>query len=105
MSSGRRVDIAGVASVLCSLIGATVLVGWTTDSDTLRTFTPRGIMMLPNTAVAFLVGGVALWFLRKEDAPPRAARIAAGFVFLLGFLTFLERVAGWSFGIDMLLFP
>jgi signal transduction histidine kinase len=65
-------------------------------------------MMLPNTGVAFVVGGVALWLLRNEDVPPRerqAARIAAGFVFLVGFLTFLERVTGWSFGIDMLLFP
>ena len=108
MSSGRRVDIAGVAGVLCSGIGATVLVGWVTGSDILRTFTPRGIMMLPNTSVAFVVGGVALWLLRDEAAPPRVrqgARVAAVFVFLLGFLTFLERVTGWSFGIDMLLFP
>jgi two-component system, sensor histidine kinase and response regulator len=107
MSSGRRLDIAGIAGALCSLVGATVLVGWVTGSDILRTFTPRGIMMLPNTAVAFVAGGVALWLLRNEDAPRmrQAARIAAGFVFLLGFLTFLERVTGWSFGIDMLLFP
>ena len=108
MSSGRRVDIAGAAGVLCSGIGATVLVGWVTGSDILRTFTPRGIMMLPNTSVAFVVGGLALWLLRKEDATPRlrqGARVAAVFVFLLGFLTFLERVTGWSFGIDMLLFP
>jgi two-component system, sensor histidine kinase and response regulator len=108
MSPGRRVDIAGIAGALCSLIGATVLVGWATGSDILRTFTPRGIMMLPNTGVAFVAGGFALWLLRNEDVPPRvrqAARMAAGFVFLLGFLTFLERVTGWSFGIDMLLFP
>ena len=108
MSSGRRVEIAGIAGVLCSVIGATVLVGWVTGSDILRTFTPRGIMMLPNTGVAFVVGGVALWLLRTETSTPRVrqmARIAAGFVFLLGFLTFLERIIGWSFGIDMLLFP
>ena len=64
--------------------------------------------MLPTTSVAFVVGGVALWLLRDEAAPPRVrqgARVAAVFVFLLGFLTFLERVTGWSFGIDMLLFP
>jgi signal transduction histidine kinase len=97
-----------MAGILCSLMGATVLVGWVTGSDILRTFTPRGIMMLPNTAVAFVVGGGALWVLRQKEVRPRllqAARIAAGFVLLLGMLTFVERLTGWSFGIDMLLFP
>ena len=108
MSSQRRVNVAGLAGILCSLMGVTVFVGWVTGSDILRTFTPQGIMMLPNTSVAFIVAGITLWLLRNEDIPPRTrrlARIAGGFVFLVGFLTFIERVTGWSFGIDMLLFP
>jgi signal transduction histidine kinase len=107
MAFGRRVDWAGIAGVLCAMMGAVVLVGWVTDQDILRTFVPGGIMMLPNTAVAFIVAGIALWLMRSEDASERArlvARIAAVLVFLLGFLTFIERIFDVSLGIDMLLF-
>jgi signal transduction histidine kinase len=107
MPSARRVSAAGVASVLCVLIGAAVLVGWVTDQDLLRTFTPQGIMMLPNPAVGFIVAGLSLWLLRSETPSPatrRAARAAAVIVLALGLLTFVERITGWNFGIDMLLF-
>jgi hypothetical protein len=108
MPSGRRVNWAGIAGAICIVIGALVLVGWVTDQDILRTFVPGGIMMLPNPAVAFVVGGIALWLLRSEDASPRArraARLAGVFVLLLGVLTFVERIFDVSVGIDMLLFP
>ncbi len=108
MLSGRTVNAAGLAGVLCALIGATVLTGWLIGADIPRTFVPGGIMMLPNTSIAFAVGGLALWLLRSENITPRSrqiARVAAAFVFLLGFLTFVERITDWSFGIDMLLFP
>jgi signal transduction histidine kinase len=89
-------------------MGAVVLIGWVTDRDLPRSFVPGGILMLPNTAVAFVVGGVTLWLLRSENVAPRVrtvARIGGTFVFLLGFLTFVERIFDVSFGIDMLLFP
>jgi signal transduction histidine kinase len=107
MSSGRTVSAAAVAGILCALIGATVLVGWVTDQDILRTFVPGGITMLPNPAVGFIVAGFSLWVLRSEDRAPTArkiARAAAVAVLALGLLTFVERVADWSFGIDLLLF-
>ncbi|MFN2563981.1 MAG: sensor histidine kinase [Gemmatimonadaceae bacterium] len=109
MSPGRTVSAAAaVAGVLCALIGAIVLAGWVTDQDVLRTFVPGGIMMLPNPAVGFILAGLSLWLLRSEDLAPaarRAARAAAAAVFALGLLTFVERVFGWDFGIDLLLFP
>jgi signal transduction histidine kinase len=107
MFPGRIASAAGVAGVLTAVIGATVLVGWVTDQDILRTFTPRGIMMLPNPAVGFVVAGISLWLLRWEHPSPtagRTARVGAVFVLVLGLLTFVERITGWSFGIDLLLF-
>jgi signal transduction histidine kinase len=108
MSPGPTVSVAGIAGVICVLVGVVVLIGWVTDENILMSFMPGGIVMLPNTAVGFVLAGLSLWLHRAEDLAPvarRAARAAAIAVFLLGFLTFLERVAGWSFGIDQLLFP
>jgi signal transduction histidine kinase len=108
MSPTRSVNAAGIAGLSCAIMGAVVLFGWLTDRDLPRSFVPGGILMLPNTAVAFVVGGVTLWLLRSENVAPRVrtvARIGGTFVFLLGFLTFVERIFDVSFGIDMLLFP
>ncbi|MDQ3996232.1 MAG: hypothetical protein M3303_04360, partial [Gemmatimonadota bacterium] len=108
MSLGRIASAGGVAGVLSALIGSIVLVGWATEREVLKTFVPGGIMMLPNTSVGFVLAGTSLWLQRSEDAPPTARRVAralAAVVLALGFLTFIERVTGWSFGIDMLLFP
>jgi signal transduction histidine kinase len=108
MSSAPRVSAAGVAAILCAIVGATVLVGWITDRDLPRTFVPGGIVMLPNSAVGFAVAGLSLWLRQSEHPSPaslRVARAAAAFVLALGVLTFAERTIGWNFGIDMLLFP
>jgi len=108
MPLGRSGSAAAVAGVLCVAIGVAVLVGWVADNDLLRTFVPGGIMMLPNAAVGFVLGGGSLWLTRSEHVSPqarRAAMVAAAIVFALGLLTFVERVTGLSFGIDLLLFP
>jgi signal transduction histidine kinase len=108
MSLGRIASAGGVAGVLSTLIGSIVFVGWATEREVLKTFVPGGIMMLPNTSVGFVLAGTSLWLQRSEDASPTARRVArtlAAVVLALGFLTFIERVTGWGFGIDMLLFP
>ncbi|HJU69441.1 MAG TPA: ATP-binding protein [Gemmatimonadaceae bacterium] len=88
-------------------IGAVVFTGWVLDILWLRRFPPDPIVMLPNTSVGFMMGGLALWILRREDASEKAKRIARGLavvVFLLGLISFIERVTGLSAGIDRLLF-
>jgi signal transduction histidine kinase len=107
MPAKSKPSVTGVAGIVCALIGATVFAGWVFDQDTLRAFTPRGIMMLPNPAIGFMVAGVSLWLLRSEDLMSGArnvVRTGAAFVLALGALTFIERVADVSFGIDRLLF-
>src|SRR5688572_5977523 len=88
-------------------VGALVFVGWTFDIAWLRHLPPDPIVMLPNTSVGFMVGGLALWLLRRENAGAKAIRIGGVLgvgVLLLGLISFIERVTGVDVGIDRLLF-
>jgi signal transduction histidine kinase len=89
-------------------VGALVFVGWTFDIAWLRHLPPDPIVMLPNTSVGFMMGGLALWLLRREDVGAKAmrtGRVLAVGVLLLGLISFIERVTGVDVGIDRLLFP
>ena len=101
---------AAAAGALVTLVGALVLVGWAADVAALKAIVPGTIVMIPNTAVCFMLAGVSLWLQRDERAAAspgarRAARVAAALVLVLGVLFSLERLFGWRFGIDTLLFP
>jgi signal transduction histidine kinase len=98
---------AGAAALTVTVIGTVVLLGWTLDIPRLRHLPPDLIVMLPNTAVGFILGGVALWLLRREDASSSATRIGralAVVVLLLGLISLVERISGLDAGIDGLLF-
>ncbi len=99
--------VSGVAAFVVCLIGTSVLAGWAFDIEGLKSFRLPGlIVMIPNTAVTFVLAGVALW-LRRGDyrQPSRLARVAGGAVLAVGFATFIERITGINLGIDLLLFP
>lgn len=102
---GRVVTACAAGTVM---IGLTVMTGWLTGIDLLKRVVPNLIVMLPNTAACFVMGGSALWLLRQEHNRTRAASLAAqalaSVVMLIGLLTFLERVFGFDFGIDLILF-
>ncbi|HEX6062860.1 MAG TPA: HAMP domain-containing sensor histidine kinase [Longimicrobiales bacterium] len=102
--AGRVTTVASAAAIF---IGLTVLTGWVTGIEALKSIVPGLIVMIPNTASGFLLAGVSLWLMRREQ-PARgsalAARVCAAIVLALGLLTFLERVFGLDFGIDLLLF-
>ena len=99
--------VSGVAACIVCLIGTSVLAGWAFDIEGLKSLRLPGlIVMIPNTAVTFVLAGVALW-LRRGDyrQPSRVARLAGGVVLAVGFATFVERITGINLGIDLLLFP
>ena len=99
--------VTTICAATTALIGLTVLTGWITGVDALKRIVPHLIAMVPNTATCFVLGGLGLWLLRRESRP-RAASLAAQacatVVLLVGLLTFLERMFGFDFGIDLLLF-
>jgi len=84
-----------------------VLVGWLGNIAGLKSVLPGMVAMKANTAVGFILAGLALALLHRaaHSAPLRmVSQICAGAVALLGLLTLLQYLFGVDFGIDQLLF-
>ena len=89
------------------MVGFLVLVGWISDIPSLKSVLPSLTTMKANTALAFILAGVSLWVLQKEQTSQRTRRIGqacAAFVALAGMLTLSEYVLDLDLGLDQLLF-
>lgn len=89
------------------LVGSAVLVGWLCDVPALKSILPIWVTMKANTALAFVLAGVALWMTRPEQTSPIPGRLGQGCAAacaLLGLLTFSEHLFGWDLKMDQLLF-
>ena len=110
MPRARGQRISAVAAVIVVAIGLCVLTGWALGIELFKSLSlPGSIVMIPNTAVTSLVAGLGLWLARPAgpvltQSRRLLIRMAGAIVFAVGMLTFLERVFGLSFGIDLLLF-
>src|SRR5437762_1231064 len=93
--------ISEVAAVAAGIVGAAVLLGWALDFVPLTNIIAGRASMKPNTAVAFILAGVAL---RLRQRRTLAATAAFGCA-LIGFTTLVEYAFGQDLGIDRLLFP
>ncbi len=63
--------------------------------------------MKANTALGFILAGLALWLLQRHPIPPSRrtfAQLCAATVALLGLLTLSQDLFGWDLGIDQFLF-
>ena len=101
----RSLSQAGSATAI--VVGLLVLVGWAMDIEILKRVSPGFVSMKANTALAFILSGLALWLLQADHVGPRTrpiARACASIVALIGALTLIEYQFGWDFGIDQLLF-
>jgi signal transduction histidine kinase len=101
----RWIPAAGGAFAV--LVGIVVLIGWSRDIVALRTIVPGLIPTIPNTAVAAIVGGLALLCAIRSEYHPglrNASLILGGVLASIGLLFFFERVTGIDLGIDLLLF-
>ena len=95
------------AGVLAVVLGSLVLAGWALDVTLLKSVNPSWVTMKPNTALAFVLSGVALWALQYEHRWPGAGILAGAcgaVVAASGMLTLSQDVAGWDLGFDQLLF-
>jgi len=99
-SAGSAIGVFG--------IGCLVLVGWIFDIAVLKSLNPDWISMKANTAVAFMLAGIALWLSQAKRRHVRPARYVAWgsalVVAAMGLLTLIQYASGWSLGIDQLLF-
>jgi len=82
------------------LIGLLVLAGWALQIEALKSILTGLATMKPNTALAFVLAGIALG-LRQHSALRSGCALA---VMLLGGLSLAQDFSGASFGTDELLF-
>ncbi|MBI3922287.1 MAG: hypothetical protein HY318_12780, partial [Armatimonadetes bacterium] len=122
-----------LASGASILVGCFVLIGWIFDVPLLKSVFPGLVTMKANTAICFILAGVALWLRVAEREKGRmgewgnggvggqnssptlpcahssalrlwVANVCAVVVALVGLLTLFECLFGWDLGIDQLLF-
>jgi|GEM_PF-1082552 len=92
-------------AIFITLIGSTVLVGWYFNILILKSVLPQWVAMKPNTALCFVLSGLALNFLRsKQKLKRQVAQCLALVIATVGLLTLLQYLFGWNLGIDQLLF-
>ena len=104
--------LPALSGVLAVLVGGVVLTGWALDLAALKSVLPGWVSMKPNTAVAFILTGLALLLSRREWSEGRSERTAAFgsrlvalLAGLIGLLTLAEYTFGWNPGFDQWLFP
>jgi PAS domain S-box-containing protein len=97
---------ARVAAGIGVLVGLICLAGWIFDVRTLTSLVPGAVEMKANTALCFVLCGLALILLagRPSTSVEGAARATAVFAACIGLATLGEYLFGWQLGIDELLF-
>jgi hypothetical protein len=81
---------SAIASVA---LGSVVLSGWIFQLTSLKSVFHGLVTVKPNTALALVLSGVALWLLIPGESPPRRRGIAFFFASLVGMIglgTFCE---------------
>jgi diguanylate cyclase (GGDEF)-like protein/PAS domain S-box-containing protein len=100
-------SFAQVTAVVTVLVGGLVLLGWVFDIAALKSVMLGLTTMKANTALGFVLAGLALWLYLRESGA-RWARYAAGAlagsITILAILTLCEYLFGWQLGIDQMLF-
>ncbi len=100
--------VTGAIGMTAALL---VLAGWLLDIAVLKSILPDWVSMKPNTALCFLLAGLALWLLQEETPATRAgtarrrlAQVCALAVLLIAALTLAEYLSGRDLHLDQLLF-
>lgn len=98
-------SIIYLASVLVISIGSLVVLGWVMDIKILTTIKVDYASMKFNTAVAFILSGIMLYYCakNKESRVPIAVKMLAYIIFTIGALTLTEDIFNYNAGIDELL--
>src|SRR5712691_3626549 len=99
-----------IASAIAIIVASLVLVGWLLDIALLKSVLPGAATMKPNTAVCFVLSGLALWLLCPAPGQagggmrPVVALACVTLVAGVGLLTLGEYGLNLNIGIDELLF-
>src|SRR5688572_25517297 len=97
--------IPRLGAAVAIAIGLCALAGWWFNLPALKSVLPREAPIEPNSALALLLAGAALWRASGAlTAVRRDVQVMAGAVLLLGLATLVQYVFDVDFGIDELLF-
>lgn len=99
--------ISRAAGIFSAGLGLIVLSGWVFNIVALKSVLPGLISMKPNTAVGFLLSGIALSISPATQfgwIPQRLSRTAAFLLLLLGVITLSQYLFDQDLGVDQLLF-
>ena len=99
--------LARAAAEATAFLGIAILIGWGLDLPLLRSGIPGSVAVKANSALGFVVAGLAARGLASRRTGPRTrllAKVAGSLVGLVGFLTLVEYVARVNLGIDQFLF-
>jgi len=98
--------LSKVSGVVVFGVGCFVLVGWVLDIPLLKSVFPGFATMKANTAIGFILSGVALWLSNLEGKIQwqRLARAMGVLTAMLGLLTLGEYLLGTGSEIDQLFF-
>ena len=100
-------DTTRLVAVAVGLVGTIALSGWILGVEELKSFVPGQVAMKANTAISFILAGLALGIFerRSRSSLVRAAGIGASVVVAtVGLVSLAEYVLGWQSGIDEALF-
>ena len=60
-------NLAKILSIIVLGIGITVLIGWFSDIDILKSLSPNWVTMKFSTAMCFVMGGMILYFMNESE--------------------------------------
>ncbi len=102
----RRISRA--AAGLSIGVGGLVFLGWLFHLPQLKSIYPAWPALKANSAVCFILSGLAWWWLEpaaRGVKARRAGRVAAGVVAGIAALTLGEYLFDWNSGLDEFVFP
>ena len=93
--------LPSVLGAIVSLLGVGVLLAWSIGATGIG---PRGALMMPITAVCFILSGLSLAIAQRRDSPISTgiARSLAAVVGAIGLFVLVEYALGWRLDIDLL---
>src|SRR5262245_34471541 len=106
ISATEPPDVAAWLGVVVAMVGLAVLASWIDGRLFLIVLNPGWASMKPNTTVAFMLAGAALWLATARNVPAggrTAGRICAGLTAMIGLATLAQDVFRTDFGIDQLI--
>lgn len=105
--TNKFVSFSRYSSLAVTVIGIFALTGWIFDIQVFKSVLPGLPTMKANTALAFILAGIVLWFANRgklELVPFRIVQICSSLVFVIGLFTLMQYSFRWDLGIDQLVF-